>query len=196
MELGMLSEPDVLILMYFVIPVWFAAGFADWLCHRSSNIETTSGIKESWIHIIMFAEVGIPLLTALFLEINAAVIALMIGMFVVHEATAMWDVSYACTARRISPLEQLVHSFLEIIPLMAIGCVVSVHWDQFLALFGAGSEKAIFSFMWKHQMLPILYISSTMTTILLFEFLPYAEEYFRCLLARRSGLCAARNPRQ
>jgi hypothetical protein len=42
----MLSEPDVLILMYFVIPVWFAAGFADWLCHRSSNIETTSGIKE------------------------------------------------------------------------------------------------------------------------------------------------------
>jgi hypothetical protein len=89
MELGMLSEPDVLILMYFVIPVWFAAGFADWLCHRSSNIETTSGIKESWIHIIMFAEVGIPLLAALFLEINAAVIALMIGMFVIHEATAM-----------------------------------------------------------------------------------------------------------
>jgi hypothetical protein len=32
------------VLMYFVLPVWLAAGFADYLCHRATCIETTSGI--------------------------------------------------------------------------------------------------------------------------------------------------------
>jgi hypothetical protein len=35
----MLSDPTVLILMYFVLPLWLVAGFADWLCHRASHIE-------------------------------------------------------------------------------------------------------------------------------------------------------------
>jgi len=58
-------DPIVLILMYFLLPVWFGAGFADWLCHRASHIETTTGAKESLIHLLMFAEVGVPLLAAI-----------------------------------------------------------------------------------------------------------------------------------
>jgi hypothetical protein len=53
---SMLSDPTVLILMYFVLPVWLLAGFADWLCHRASHIETTTGPKESLIRLLMFAE--------------------------------------------------------------------------------------------------------------------------------------------
>ncbi|MGX7871527.1 hypothetical protein ACVDG5_000110 [Mesorhizobium sp. ORM6] len=34
----MLNDPMVLILMYFVLPVWLIAGFADWLCHRATHI--------------------------------------------------------------------------------------------------------------------------------------------------------------
>ena len=30
-----------------VIPLWFAAGMVDWLCHRASDIEHTTGAKES-----------------------------------------------------------------------------------------------------------------------------------------------------
>jgi hypothetical protein len=65
----MLSDPTVLILMYFILPVWLLAGFADWLCHRASHTETTTGPKESLIHLLMFAEVGVPLLAAMFLEV-------------------------------------------------------------------------------------------------------------------------------
>jgi hypothetical protein len=36
------------ILMYFILPLWLVAGFADYLCHRASNIATTSGAKESY----------------------------------------------------------------------------------------------------------------------------------------------------
>jgi hypothetical protein len=41
----MLSDPSVTILMYFVLPVWFIAGFADWICHRATSIETASGVR-------------------------------------------------------------------------------------------------------------------------------------------------------
>ena len=43
----MLNDPTVIILMYFILPLWLAAGFADWLCHRATHIETTTGAKES-----------------------------------------------------------------------------------------------------------------------------------------------------
>ncbi|TGS50197.1 diguanylate cyclase, partial [bacterium M00.F.Ca.ET.179.01.1.1] len=105
---------------------------------------STTGAKESLIHLLMFAEVGIPLLAAMFLEVNALVIAVMIVAFFVHEATAMWDVRYATTARTVGPIEQHVHSFLEMIPLMGLVIVVALHWRQFLALFGAGPETARF----------------------------------------------------
>jgi hypothetical protein len=167
--------------MYSVIPIWFAAGIADWICHRKTHIEKTSGIKESFIHLIMFAEAGIPLLAALFFEINALVIALMIGMFLIHEATALWDISYAVTARRVSPVEQMTHSFLEIVPLMAIGEVVALHWGQFLALSGVGRDTADFSFRWKTVPLPYWYISMVMVAIVLLAFVPYVEEFCRCL---------------
>lgn len=174
----MLSDPTVLILMYFILPVCLAAGFSDWLCHRTSHIKETTGAKESLIHLLMFAEVGVPLLAAMFLEINAQIIAVMIAAFFIHEGTAMWDVSYATTAHTVSPIEQHVHSFLEMIPLMAMLSVISLHWGQ-LALFGGGTEKARFILAWMSQSLPIAYIASVMTVILLFEFLPYVEEFVR-----------------
>ncbi len=185
----MLSDPTALILMYFVLPIWLAAGFADWLCHRASHIQDTSGVKESLIHLLMCIQAAIPLLAAMFLEINAMIIAIMIAAYIIHEATAMWDVSYATTARTVSPVEQLVHSFLEVIPLMAMGSAISLHWGQFLALFGHGDEVASFVLVWKSNSLPFWYIASIMTTILVFELLPYVEELCRCLRAHSKQQC-------
>jgi hypothetical protein len=41
----------------------------------------------------------------MFLKVNALIIAMMLVAFVGPEATAMWDVSYATTARTVSPVE-------------------------------------------------------------------------------------------
>ena len=184
----MLSDPTVLILMYFVLPIWLLAGFADWLCHRATHIETTTGAKESLIHLLMFGEVGVPLLAAMFFNVNALIIAIMIAAFFLHEATALWDVSYATAARTLTPIEQHVHSFLEMIPLMAMVSVISLHWGQFLALFGAASEPARFDISWKSESLPTTYILSVMAVILLFELLPYIEELVRGLRANGGRL--------
>jgi hypothetical protein len=98
-------SPILAILLYFVMPLWLAAGFADWLCHRRSHIESTTGAKESIMHLIMFAEVGVGLLAGLLLEVNAGVIALIIAVFLLHELTALWDVSYAVKGRWVSTVE-------------------------------------------------------------------------------------------
>ena len=177
------QDPTLLLLMYFVMPVWLMAGFADWLCHRATNIEITSGAKESVIHLLLFAEVGGPLLAVLLLEINALVIAFMIVMFFVHEATTLWDLSYAVTLRKITPIEQHVHSYLELLPLTAVLMISARHWPQFLALFGLGDEAPRFDIAFKANPLPLAYIIGAVVAALLFAILPYMEELLRGLRA-------------
>jgi hypothetical protein len=179
-----MMPPAEMILLYFVLFVWVAAGFADWICHRLTHIETTTGPKESLMHLLMLAEAAIPVTGGVFLQINAGLIALMIVAFFLHEATALWDVTYASTAREITSIEQHVHSFLEMMPLVAIVCVVILHWGQFLALFGQGSEAASFALTPKKEQLPSGYVTCLFAAIFLFEVLPYLEELVRCLRAK------------
>ena len=37
-------------------------GLRRWLCHRRADIEHTAGAPESLLHLVMFAELGVPLL--------------------------------------------------------------------------------------------------------------------------------------
>lgn len=180
-DLSQLSEQY---LMYFIVPLWLAAGVADWVMHRRAGIEHNSGPKESMIHLLMLAEMGLPVLAALFLQVNALVLLFMIAAFFVHEATAMWDVSYAVTRRVVTPLEQHIHSFLEMLPLMAVSMVAMLHWPQFTALLGMGPETADFGLHWKASPLPRHYVLWLMAAIVVFELLPYGEELLRTVRAR------------
>jgi hypothetical protein len=172
------------LLMYFVLPVWLAAGFADYLCHRASHIERTSGWRESLLHLLQFAEMAVPILAALFLEITSAVILLMIVCLVLHQATAMWDVHYAAATREVRPIEQHVHSVLEMMPLTGLLLVVALHWQAFIALFGFAPLS--FAIVPKAEPLPWMYIFSVLGLTLVFEVLPYFEELFRGLGHRRA----------
>ncbi|ANN69747.1 diguanylate cyclase [Bordetella bronchialis] len=175
------------ILMYFIMPLWIAAGTADYLCHRRTDIAHTAGPKESVLHLLMFAEIGVPLVACLFLEINALVFLLMILAFIAHEATALWDVSYATSRRHVGPFEQHVHSFLELLPLAAGILVAVLHWPQFLALFGLGSEPARWDLRLKETPLPTGYIVFVLLASALLEALPYLEELLRGIKARRDA---------
>jgi hypothetical protein len=167
------------VLMYFILPAWLLAGFADYLCHRASSIETTSGWRESLLHLLQLAQMGIPTLAAILLEINALVIAIMIIFLIAHEATAIWDVSYAYGKREVTPTEQHVHSFLEMLPLMALLVIITLHWQQFLSLFGFGRYTAEFALRLKEPPLPWLYVTIILLLVVLFEILPFLEEFIR-----------------
>src|SRR5437879_436867 len=122
------ADPTALILAYFVAPLWLLAGVADWACHRAMSIETTTGAKEAAIHLVMIAEIGVPLSLVLFCDVNALVIAVMIAGFAFREATFLWDLSYATKRRAVPAIEQYVHSFLELLPLAAILLLLPQHW--------------------------------------------------------------------
>jgi hypothetical protein len=186
------DDVAVSVLMYFVLPLWLIAGFADYLCHRAAQIEKTSGAKESLLHLLMFAEMGLPILAAIFLEINALVFAVMIVAFLLHEATALWDVAYATETRGVGPFEQHVHSFLEMLPLMGLTMIAVLHWPQFLALFGLGDEAARFDIALKPYPLPWPYVAAILGAVLLFEVLPYLEELVRGLRANHGRLVPER----
>jgi hypothetical protein len=173
------------ILMYFVLPLWLAAGLADWFCHRATRIEVTSGPKESVFHLLSLAEMAVPVVLALFFEINALVIAVMIAAYALHELTTWLDLRYASSTREVPPIEQQVHSFLEVLPLMGLGFIVLLYWGQFLALFGLGNESARFTLALKQQPLPLSYTLTAVAAAIVLNVIPFTEELIRGLRARR-----------
>ena len=164
---------------------------ADWLCHRRTDIETTTGLKETLLHLAMLAEVGVPLLACLFLEITSPVLALMVASFVLHEATALWDVSYAVTAREVTPIEQHVHSFLEMIPLMGGSFVAALHWPEVKALIGVGDRPADWRLARKAEPLPAGYLAAALASFVVLKWLPYLEEMWRDIRTRPGHLMPA-----
>ena len=178
------------ILMYGVVPLWILAGLGDWWWHRRTAIERNAGVLESAMHSLMMVQVGIPVLLALFLEINAMLFAIMLVAVVVHAVTAWIDVAYASKWREIRPGEQHMHSLLEMLPVMAVALIASAYWDPFLALFGAGPAQADFALRLKDQPLPARYLAGLFVTLLFLVVAPYAEELLRCARARGQGRAA------
>lgn len=80
-----------------------------------------------------------------------------------------------------------MHSLLEVLPLAAVALIASVHWGQFLALFGAGGEAADFSLRLKADPLPVAYIAALLTTLAVLVVAPYAEELWRCARVQGGG---------
>ena len=166
------------LLIFFILPLWIAAGLADYFCHRVTRIETTSGVGESILHLLQFGLVGLPVTAALFLDSNAGFFLGAVILLVLHHAVAAVDLVYANPRRHVAPREQMVHSFLEIMPLTALVLLAVIHWPQFLSLFGAGNERAIFTPT--IRVLPAPLIAAVLGAATVFNFLPYVEELWRC----------------
>jgi len=175
------------VLKYFVMPVWLAAGVSDWRLHRATRIEQTTGLKESLMHLLMMAEAGAPIAAGMLLEIDPLILSAIIASFFLHEATAMWDVSYAVTAREVSPLEQHVHSFLEMTPLLAVTLITAMHWPQLKALAGLRVEPPR-RLRWKEAPLSRAYLGGAFAGMTALEILPYVEEAVRCWRAHPGRL--------
>jgi hypothetical protein len=116
-------------LLCLTLLLWLLAGFADWLCHRRTSIERTSGPRESALHLLLYLLIAVPLAAALFLEIGASMLAFMTAGVLAHMAVSLWDTSFALPRRHISPLEQQVHSYLEMLPAFALALVIVLHWE-------------------------------------------------------------------
>jgi hypothetical protein len=169
-------------LLYGLLPVWFAPSVGDWLMHRRTKIESTSGVGESLIHLLMMAEVGAPVLSGLLLRVDRRVLTGAALAAIAHEATAIWDVRVAYDSpREVRPAEQHIHSFLESLPLTALAALACLHWDELRSPAPRRPQR-------KRPPLSNRYVGSIVGGIAVFVALPYGEELARCLRAR-SGRC-------
>lgn len=175
-------------LLYLALPMWVIFGFLDYLCHRATRIETTSGLRESVLHAVMGIQVGLAIFVGLFFDINVLVFLIMLVVLISHEVVAHYDVKLAGHAREITIWEMHVHSFLEVIPFMIMAMVVILRWDIFLNLV---------TFRWAGQMSLTLnpqdtgYILRYHLLVMGLGLLPYTEELFRCWRHRGAVRAAA-----
>lgn len=175
-------------LMYAVMPIWSVSGFLDWLWHKQTNIETTSGVQESIMHLIMMAEAGVPILTGMFLEVNAGSLSLIGAGWLLHEATVAWDVKYTLSRRKIYTREQMTHSYMEKVPFDILVTFACLYPEQLLALLRLGSEQPDFKLRFRKKPIPLKDFAAIVAGMGLVSGLPHLEELWRCYRAKRKGL--------
>jgi hypothetical protein len=173
------NQGAAILLMFAVLPVWIVAGLADYFCHRATRIEETSGTRESLLHFLQFLLVGAPVTAALFLYPNAGFFLFAFVCILLHHGVAALDLVYTDGIRRIAPREQMVHSFLEIVPITAFLLLAVIYWPQFLSMLGLGLEPS--HFFPEMRLLPPGYIAAILGAAVVLNLLPYIEELWRCL---------------
>jgi hypothetical protein len=119
------------LLLWGALPLWLLAGAADWWCHRRTGIACTSGPRESLLHLLLFVEIALPLGLALWFETTAAMLVFLAAGVAAHMLTSWWDTTLAQPRRYIAPIEQMVHSWLEMLPLFALVVVAVLSADEF-----------------------------------------------------------------
>ena len=121
------------LLVWGLYPAWLLAGAGDYLCHRRTDIERTSGVTESWLHVLQFVCLAVAFACAVLLHISAAVFVLLVALVIVHSFLSYIDVRYTDGRRRISPIEQSIHGFMDVLPLVAVALLAVLHWQEIRA---------------------------------------------------------------
>jgi hypothetical protein len=165
------------LLMYGVLPLWILAGLADWWCHRRTSIETTTGLRESALHLFLFLQMGMGVAVALLLQINLLTLGVLALIFVLHEASTWFELQWVHGKRDIRAGEQMVHSFLEMLPLFALLMLTALHADA----FGRWDDAGEWRVRWKAQPLPVGYLLASFLGAIVFNLLPLLEECWRCI---------------
>ncbi|NGO06209.1 diguanylate cyclase [Streptomyces sp. HC44] len=174
-------------LLYGVLPLWVVPAVADWWMHRRTRIEHTAGTKESVVHALMMTESGIPVAMGLLARVNPLVLSVMGSAAAAHSATALYDVTLATEKREVRPVEQHIHSFLEVLPLSALAFIGCLHSDQVRATLRGGPGRDDWKLLPKDRPLSAPYLLGLGVVVGAGVALPYAEELRRCVRAQRSS---------
>jgi hypothetical protein len=174
----MTEELLIGLLLYAVFPLWIAAGFVDYCCHRVTRIDRTTGRVESLLHAVQYLQVVGGMALSIFLEGTSLVLVLVIALALLHLATGFVDIAYTTGRRLISPTEQHVHSYMEVLPLAATAVLVILHWSPFAAVFNG--DGASWTMTRRQPPLPAGAVAAIAVGTVAAG-VAIAEEFFRCV---------------
>jgi hypothetical protein len=113
-----------------IYPAWLLAGLGDYLCHRRTAIDRTSGVRESWLHVAQLVCLAVAFACAVLLQITTAVLIVLVVLVAAHSLLSYIDVRYTDGRRRILPIEQTVHGFMDVLPITAVALLGVQHWPE------------------------------------------------------------------
>lgn len=148
--------------------VWLGAGTFDFWLHRASGIESTSGLRESTLHLAQIAVLGLATILWLSFRSSPAFFAMLLALVLLHAVAGYWDTRVAYPKRAIRPLEQHVHSILDIAPWIAAG---AIYWAMPSEPYGP--------LLTLEPKPPALWLFALMPALLLTG-LPAVYEFWRC----------------
>lgn len=174
------------VMLYVLLPLWGLASMLDWWCHRKTSIESTSGLREANVHLLMGAQIGLPLVLTLIFEVNVLVMLMCFAALIAHEFVAHYDVHFTTGKREISIWEVHAHNYLATLPFFLLLLIIVRKWSVFVdtvTLDWAGG----FSLEWRQEPLGATgnYAALYMTTMGLFVVGPYFQEWWRCYMYER-----------
>jgi hypothetical protein len=169
------------VILYVLLPLWGIASMLDWWCHKQTNIESTSGLREANIHCLMGAQIGLPLVLSLVFEVNVLILILCFAALIAHEFIAHYDVHYTTGKREISIWEVHAHNYLSTLPFFLILLIIVRKWEVFLDLIGFDWAGG-FSLEWRKEPLGATghYAAIYIVTMAILVVGPYAQEWWRC----------------
>jgi len=155
---------------------WLVAGGLDFLQHARTDLAHTSGVRESTWHAVQLGLVGSGVLAWLALAPGLGLLMLLGTLAAAHAVAGYLDTRTAYGCRPITPVEQHVHSVLDMAPWIAVGAVVMGQGNQ--------ARTAGWPLAWQPAA-PALWLALLLPALLLAG-LPWGLEFRAALRARGS----------
>ena len=105
--------------LYAAYLFWLAAGWADFRCHRRTDLAHTSGLRESTLHLLQLALIGAGTVLVLAFELGRAPLLASAILVAAHAWFGYRDTCSAYGRRELRPIEQHLHSVLDAAPVAA-----------------------------------------------------------------------------
>ena len=116
-------------LAYGAYLVWLAAGLADFACHWRTDLPHTSGVAESTTHLVQLGLLGLAIVLGLAFAMGPAIALALLALVVAHAVVGYVDTRIAFDRRRVLlPVEQHVHSVLDMAPIIAFVWLLLSTW--------------------------------------------------------------------
>lgn len=137
--------------------VWLVAGLGDFLAHWRTDLPRTSGVPESITHLLQLALLAAAVIVGLAFEIGPASAGAMLALVLLHAVVGYIDTRIAFGKHRVvAPIEQHIHSVLDMAPPIAFAWLVTTTWPA--AVAGEGTlalrDPALPAPVWMMFLLP------------------------------------------